>query len=164
MVVAPICCCTVQHIRGDPRRFRERAPLRPYVMASRVDEVALAGAVKPLLSNMDRVLRSKLAKGQAHGEAVLECSRAFQEAFQNMCLAALLDRDRRIVRLAESNGADALQALKQLGLLEPPWRAWRRGQERHVVHELAGAPANTHIMAARACSCALAPNCLLSQS
>ena len=52
-------------------------------------------------------------------------------------MQAVLERDRRAIKLADERGGPALEALRKLGVLDPPWRRWKRGEERKVVHQLA---------------------------
>ena len=111
--------------------------MRSYIDALHIDEKALAGAVKPLLKAQDGDFRAKLSRGVPHNEALLESSRAFNEQMQQLCFQAVLERDRRAVKLADERGTPALEALRKLGALDPPWRRWTRGEERTVVRELA---------------------------
>ena len=123
--------------RSDFRPFSERAALRPYVEALRIDEKFLASAVKPLLKAQDQQFRARLARGAVHSEALLEASKAFQEQFQQLCMQAILERDRRAVKLADERGTPALEALRTLGALDPPWRRWKPKEEKQVVQQLA---------------------------
>jgi hypothetical protein len=123
--------------RGSFRPHLEQARLRPYVEALHIDEAGLTSAIKPLMSKQDREFRAKLSRGVPHNEALLVASRTFNDQMQELCTQAVLERDRRAVKLASERGTPALEALRTLGVLDPPWRRWKRGEERTVVNQLA---------------------------
>ena len=123
--------------RCDFRRLRDRASLREVAAAAVLDEVALARHVKPLLQQQDAAFKASLAKGAPHQEALLQCSRAFQDEYSKLCWSALVERDRALLRCSRT--ADQLHALRLLGLLSPPWLRWRQGEERRVQREFEAA-------------------------
>ena len=94
------------------RRASERARLRPYVSAAQVDEAALRKMVKPLLTQQDRAMKQMVVRGVKHNEALLANSKAFSDTMSKHCMAAMLERDQRVVRLAKKGGAKALAALR----------------------------------------------------
>ena len=122
------------HSRGDFRTMRSRGSLRDCASALLLDEVALAGHVKPLLARQDSIFKANLTKGIPHQEALLACSRAFQEEFSKLCMEALLRQDRGVIALAAAHSShapsihEALHYLRILGKLSPPWLSWRRGR------------------------------------
>ena len=110
--------------RGDWRAFRDRAYLRPYVAAVHVDEEALRKVVQPTMADCERAMKQLITRGVNHNEALLKSSHEFNGLMTDKCMAAVLERDRRIVRLADAHGAAALYAMRQLGILHPPWLSW----------------------------------------
>ena len=75
-------------------------------------------------------------EGMPHQEALLKCSRAFQDYIGEICMAAILARDKRAVQLVLERGGEAVHALRVLGALDPPWRVWRRGDSaERLAHE-----------------------------
>lgn len=77
------------------------------------------------------------ARGVPEGEALLQCSRAFQEKFGKLCMQAVLARDQRAIQLIRDHRSDAIFALRLLGALDPPWLRWKRGDEPRVASQLA---------------------------
>lgn len=82
-------------------------------------------------------MRALIARGVPHNEALLNCSKTFNDLMCEHCMKAVLERDQRAIKLADKNPAAALYAYRQLGMLDPPWATYKRGKERHFVHELA---------------------------
>jgi len=130
-------CATTWRTRSEPRPFKERAALREYAKALEVDESALRRIVKPEMAQQDRKMRALIARGVPHNEALLNCSKTFNDLMCEHCMKAVLERDQRAIKLADKNPAAALYAYRQLGMLDPPWATYKRGKERHFVHELA---------------------------
>ena len=123
--------------RGEFRPFLERAALRPYVQQLVIDEAALEQAVKPLMAEGDRAMRRKRQQGMQHNEALLQASRWFSDKMGELCMAAVLARDQRAVKLVHEHGSEAIFALRTLGILDPPWLKWKRGEEKRVASQLA---------------------------
>lgn len=128
--------------RGSQRALHDRASLRPFLAALAIDEASLAAHVKPLLTKHEKVFKANLGKGVPHQEALLQCSRQFQDEFSTLCYAALVQRDQRILALLnqpKAAAAEALRAIQVLGALVPPWQQWKPGEEKRVVRELEAA-------------------------
>ena len=122
--------------RGDFRPSLAKAALRPYVEALAIDEAALARRVKPLLAEGDKKMRQMRLLGTPSSEALLACSREFSDKMTELCLAAVVARDQRAVQLVRDRRGEALLALRTLGVLDPPWATWRRGDESRAAREL----------------------------
>lgn len=122
--------------RTSSRPFLQRAAIREYAEAVAIDERPLRAAVKPLMVEQDKQMRAMRQKGMPHNEALLQCSQAFSSQIGEMCMATVLARDRRTMKLAFERGSDGLHALRMLGALDPPWLTWKRGREARVFDEL----------------------------
>ena len=103
-----------------------------------IDERAIAVQIKPQLAKGDRVMKRLRQEGMPHQEALLKCSRDFQDYMLEVCMAAVLARDKRAVQLVRERGGEAVHALRLLGALDPPWKTWRRGDSaERLAHEFA---------------------------
>lgn len=81
-------------------------------------------------------MRQMVARGMKQNEALLTNSKAFNDAMMERCMAAMLERDRRLMQLADKGGASALRAFRALGALEPAWLSWEGGREKAAINEL----------------------------
>ena len=106
------------------------------VAALAIDETIISSKIKPQLAKQDLVMKRLRQEGMPHQEALLKCSRAFQDYIGEICMAAILARDKRAVQLVLERGGEAVHALRVLGALDPPWRVWRRGDSaERLAHE-----------------------------
>ena len=127
---------TSAHNRSSWRLPRERAALRPFQQACRVDEAALKAGVKPLLKKQEDVLREK-QRHMPHTEALQATCMQFNEEMARRCMAATAERDRRVVEAVRRHGRAALIAFQQLGVIEPPWLDVRHGKWQHALDDFA---------------------------
>ena len=73
----------------------------------------------------------------SHTEALQATCMQFNEEMARRCMAATVERDRRVVETVNRHGRAALIAFQQLGVLEPPWLEVRKGKWQHALEDFA---------------------------